>query len=82
LSPGSFIEEALSGVHDLSTFVYFSFVTLSTLGYGDIVPATRGAQALASMEALIGQFYLTVLVARLVGIHISYTSSFRLCVKK
>ena len=71
LSPGSFIEEALSGVHDLSTFVYFSFVTLSTLGYGDIVPATRGAQALASMEALIGQFYLTVLVARLVGIHIS-----------
>ncbi|MCK5893613.1 MAG: hypothetical protein KAG53_04205 [Endozoicomonadaceae bacterium] len=69
--PGSLSGEGLSGVHDITTFIYFSFVTLSTLGYGDIVPATRGAQALTSMEALIGQFYLTVLVARLVGIHIS-----------
>ncbi|GAA4652497.1 potassium channel family protein [Kistimonas scapharcae] len=69
--PGSFHGEGLASIHDISTFIYFSFVTLSTLGYGDIVPATRAAQAIASMEALIGQFYLTVLVARLVGIHIS-----------
>lgn len=69
--PGSLSGEGLSSVYDIPTFIYFSFVTLSTLGYGDIVPVTRGAQALTSMEALIGQFYLTVLVARLVGIHIS-----------
>lgn len=48
-------------------FSYFSLVTLSTLGYGDIVPLTRPARALASLEAIIGQLYLAVLVARLVG---------------
>lgn len=52
-------------------FVYFSFITLSTLGYGDIIPATAGAKSLASLEAIAGQFYLTILVARLVGLHIS-----------
>ena len=55
----------------LGDFVYFSFITLSTLGYGDITPALSGAKALASLEAIAGQFYLTILVARLVGLHIS-----------
>lgn len=61
-------------LHDpeLSQFVYYSFTTLSTLGYGDITPLTPGAQALAYVEAIIGQIYLTVLVARLVGLHITY----------
>lgn len=48
---------------------YFSFVTLTTLGYGDISPATRAAAALCQTEAIIGQFITVVLVARLVGIH-------------
>jgi hypothetical protein len=55
------------GAMDLSTCVYFSFVTLATLGYGDIVPLTPTARGLAVSEAVIGQLYLAVLVARLVG---------------
>jgi len=50
---------------------YFSFVTLSTLGYGDIVPATRGARSLAVGEALLGQLYIAITVARLVGLQIA-----------
>jgi voltage-gated potassium channel len=52
------------------TFLYFSLVTLTTLGYGDIVPITAQAKALTSMEAVIGQFYLAVVVARLVSLHL------------
>ena len=50
---------------------YFSFVTLTTLGYGDITPESMMARNLTIIEATIGQIYLTVLVARLVGLHIS-----------
>jgi hypothetical protein len=45
----------------------FSFITLTTVGYGNISPASPLASFLAYMEAIIGQFYLTVLVASLVG---------------
>jgi len=46
---------------------YFSMVTLSTLGYGDLSPVNDKSQTLASMEAIFGQIYLAVLIARLVG---------------
>ena len=49
---------------------YFSFVTLATVGYGDIVPDTPMARTLALLEAMVGQFYLVALVGRLVGLHI------------
>jgi voltage-gated potassium channel len=49
---------------------YFSFVTLATVGYGDIVPHTPAARTLALLEAILGQFYLVALVGRLVGLHI------------
>lgn len=49
---------------------YFSVTTITTLGYGDIVPVAELARSLANLEALIGQVYLTVLVARLVGRHL------------
>jgi hypothetical protein len=52
-------------------FVYLSYVTLTTLGYGDITPTRPIAASLVTLEAVIGQIYLTVLVARLVGMHIS-----------
>lgn len=55
-------------------FVYFSFCTLSTVGYGDIVPVSRLARSCAMMEAVTGQLYLAILVARLVGLHIASTS--------
>lgn len=51
--------------------MYFSMVTLTTLGYGDITPLSSPARAMATMQAVTGQIYLTVLVARLVGMHIA-----------
>lgn len=54
--------------------VYFSLVTLATLGYGDIVPKTDLARSLAVIEALIGQFYMAALVALLVGKLVSQSS--------
>ena len=51
--------------------LYYSFVTLSTLGYGDITPMSHPARMFAVVEAIVGQVYLVVLVARLVGIHIA-----------
>ena len=53
------------------TAMYVSFVTLSTLGYGDITPTAELTRMLTVVEAIIGQFYLAVLVARLVGLHIA-----------
>ena len=53
--------------------LYFSFVTLTTLGYGDITPLSPTARLLTASEAVIGQLFLTVLVARLVGLHLSTT---------
>jgi hypothetical protein len=52
---------------DLKTFQYFSFTTLTTLGYGDYTAAQSGGQAIAAMEALLGQVFLATLVARLVS---------------
>jgi hypothetical protein len=57
--------------HGGGAVLYFSFATLTTLGYGDIVPASPVSRMLASMEAITGQLYLAVLVARLVGLHIA-----------
>lgn len=53
--------------------IYFSFVTLTTLGYGDILPSTPTARTLCWLEAAFGQIYLAVLVARLVGLHITHS---------
>ena len=52
-------------------FAYFSFCTLSTVGYGDVVPVSRLARACSCLESLCGQLYLAILVARLVGLHIA-----------
>ncbi len=55
--------------------IYYSFVTMTTLGYGDIVPTRPSSRMLTILQALTGQIYLVVLVARLVGLHISHSSS-------
>ncbi|MBU1420458.1 MAG: Ion channel protein [Proteobacteria bacterium] len=73
LSPGAYsgiLLENLPG-NTLHTFNYFSFVTLTTLGYGDIIPQTAGASSLCQMEAIFGQFFTAVVVAWLVGMHVS-----------
>ena len=52
-------------------FIYFSFVTLTTLGFGDISPNLPLARFLVYLEAVVGQFYLAILVASLVGSHMA-----------
>ncbi len=75
LAPGSFAGDLLKGsasaMEMRQHFQYFSFVTLTTLGYGDILPKSAGASALCHTEAIMGQFFMTVLVARLVGLQVS-----------
>ena len=71
LEPNSF---QFSQSHDTGggvDFIYYSFVTLTTLGFGDITPISNPAQSLSLLEAVMGQLYLAILVARLVGIHIA-----------
>ena len=71
--------QAFEGIPDLNThdvalvknaytdLLYFSYVTLSTLGYGDITPTSRAAQSLSYLEAISGVMYVAVLVSALVG---------------
>jgi hypothetical protein len=51
--------------------LYFSFVCITTMGYGDIVPLSDIARPLAVLEGVFGQLYLAVMIARLVGLHIA-----------
>jgi hypothetical protein len=73
LEPGSFqANEAITlRLHheDRRFFLltYFSFMTLTTVGYGDVTPVAEGAQGLAVVEALLGQLYIAVLIAELIG---------------
>ena len=71
LLPGSFTHPASLSELDLDAFDYFSFVTMTTLGYSDITPASDSARAMVMIQAVTGQVYLAVLVARLVGINIA-----------
>jgi hypothetical protein len=65
ISPGTF---RLPEGGDLDTqMMYFSLITLTTAGYGDITPATSIAQICAALEAAIGTFYIAILIGRIVG---------------
>jgi hypothetical protein len=75
ISPGSFAGfSPMDGVGWDSEWLYFSFVTMTTLGYGDILPVSATARGLAYMQAVVGQFYIAVLVAGLVGAYVSKRS--------
>ena len=75
--PGAFAFPDISTVVPMdkerleSDLVFFSFVTLTTLGFGDITPVAPMARTCSLLEAALGQMYLAVLVARLVGLHIA-----------
>lgn len=58
-------------IENFATAVYFSFVTITTLGYGDISPAAPLARFLVFMEAIVGVFYMAILVASLIGVRLS-----------
>lgn len=68
--PNSFkgIEERSDDMWD---FFYYSFVTLTTLGYGDILAVSKQARGLTVLEAIIGQLYLAIMISRLVSLHIA-----------
>jgi uncharacterized membrane protein len=55
-------------------FVYYSFTTITTAGYGDIVPVSPAARSISIVEAIIGQFYIAVMIARLVSLEVTYSS--------
>lgn len=71
LGPGSFTG-AFRDAGRFSSWMYFSFVTLATLGYGDIAPVHPAARSLAVAEAITGQLYLAILIARLVSQELYY----------
>ena len=79
VSPGSFagvlLEQESSFDSKIHHLQYLSFVTLSTLGYGDITPQSHGAASLCQTEAIIGQFFAMVILARLVGIQVAQETS-------
>jgi hypothetical protein len=73
LTPGAFAFNTNDGrqsIHGFNAF-YFSFVTLSTVGFGDITPVSKVARMLAAMEAITGLLYVAVLIARLVALYSS-----------
>jgi voltage-gated potassium channel len=78
--PGSFevgsrLAEQVQADHSrIGLFTYYSFITLTTVGYGDVTPLSTPARTCAWLEALTGQFYLAVLVAGLVGALLSKKS--------
>lgn len=78
--PGSFLVDGRIAVpdisrlfyqHEIANLIYYSFVTLATLGYGDIAPVSPPARMIAVIEAVAGQFYVAILIARLVSIRYS-----------
>lgn len=74
--PGAFSfvsENRVNNFLDWPDFLYYSFVTLTTLGYGDITPIIQTSRNLAFLEAVSGQVYLAIIVARLVAMYISHS---------
>ena len=59
------------GPGELATILYFSLATLTTTGYGDIVAVDPFARSFANLEAVLGQFYLAITVARLVTLELA-----------
>ena len=70
LDPGSFADGTVTQIpYPWQRLVYYSYATLTTLGYGDITPTSMWAGAFASMEAIVGVLYIAILMARLVGLY-------------
>jgi len=70
LWPGSFhfsLSKPMGHTINSSSFTYFSFITLTTIGYGDITPVSRGAKLLVMMEAILGQLYIAIFLARIIA---------------
>jgi hypothetical protein len=78
LQPGSFDfgplagpSENLAEVATTSKLSYFSFITMTTVGYGDVTPVAPAAQAFAALQGLVGQLYMAIVIARFVAMELS-----------
>ena len=73
LAPDAFrnLDPAANDLTATSTMVYFSFTTLTSTGYGDILPIHPFARSLANLEAIVGQLFPATLLARIVTLHIA-----------
>ena len=74
-SPDSQLPLIAEQQHLFPVFIYFSMTTLATIGYGDIAPVSLQARYIAVAEGIVGQFYLAILVARLVGLQMSQSAA-------
>ena len=70
LAPGSYVASSGAAIN-WQQLVYYSYVTLTTVGYGDITPVGSYAQSVASFEAVLGVLYTVILLSRLVGMRSS-----------
>ena len=66
--PAGHIAPLIASLH---SFIYYSFVCLTTTGFGDISPVSEGARSLSVMEAVVGQLYVAILIARLVSLEVA-----------
>ena len=71
INPGSFATGEGQIEVGRRLYIYYSFVTITTLGYGDMTPITDLANTFSFLEAVTGQLYIAILIARLVGTHIA-----------
>ncbi len=71
-----FFDGRIEAAQDMTSFtsVYFSFITLTTVGYGDITPVANVARMLAAAEAMTGTIYMAVFISRLVALYTSQSS--------
>ena len=87
IAPGSFHfsnvdPTIITDSHYLSELMYFSFVTLLCIGYGDIIAVEDVAQTFAILEGIVGQFYIAILVSRLVAVYSFFEHKLHLVSKK
>jgi len=76
VKPGSFMVSGPEGAASVGTsadLVYYSFTTLTTLGYGDIVPRFGIVRSIAVLEAITGVLFMSILIATLVGVYVSHS---------
>jgi len=75
---GRSISEVFGGIphgDSVTNLLYFSSVTMTTLGYGDISPALMSSRIICTLQAIVGQLYVAIFIARLVALHIAHNSN-------
>ena len=77
VSPGAIYLDATDSksIERFSCFLYFSYTSLTTTGYGDIIPLSPMTRSVAVIEQMAGAVYLVIMMARLVGLHISQVTN-------